>query len=129
LTTGGFTLIENLITLAIMSFVMLALVGLLGAVIAANATNKKHVVAVALAEGKIAEVRRKGYDSTLTVNPTVVSEPYNSAVNTPMNPYPNFRRDTSTQLDTPMAGMQTVTVTVYWDQDRHWVVKTTILGQ
>jgi type II secretory pathway pseudopilin PulG len=126
--SAGFTLIENLITLAIMLFTMLALVGLLGTVISANATNKKHAVAVALVESKIAEVRRKGYDTTIAGD-TIVTEPYNSGSGTALELYPIFKRVTFTKVNSPASGMQTVTVTVYWDQDRRSVSKNTLVAQ
>jgi type II secretory pathway pseudopilin PulG len=125
---GGFTLIENLLTLSMMMFTMLALVGLLGAVINANATNKKHTIAMALVESKIAEVRRLGYNSAITAD-TTVTEPYNSGSGTALELYPIFKRVTFTKVETPASGMQTVTVTVYWDQDRRSVSKNTLVAQ
>ncbi|HEV8539721.1 MAG TPA: hypothetical protein VGQ60_01035 [Nitrospiraceae bacterium] len=118
---GGFTLIDNLVTMVIMMFTMLALVSLLGAVINANATNKKRTTAITLAENKIAEVRRKGYDST---TPASVTEAYNTITG-----YPAFKRVTATQTGVPAAGMQTVTVTVYWDSDRKQTSKSTQVAQ
>jgi type II secretory pathway pseudopilin PulG len=128
LGTGGFTLIDNLLTLGLMMVTMLALVGLLGAVISANATNKKHAVAMGLAELKIADTRRLGYNNSLGANQTV-TEGYNAAGGTPMAPYPNFKRETVTQVNTPSSGMQTVTVTVYWDQDKRFVRKSIQVAQ
>jgi crotonobetainyl-CoA:carnitine CoA-transferase CaiB-like acyl-CoA transferase len=107
---------------------MLALIGLLGAVIRANTTNKKHTVDLALLEAKIAEIRRQGYNNALTAN-ALNTEGYNAAATTPMELYPNFKRVTMVNINTPTTGMQTVTVTVYWDQDRRSVSKSTQLAQ
>ena len=128
MTEDGFTLLENLLTLSILLFTMLALVGLLGAVISANATNKKHTVALALVEAKIAEIRRLGYNNNLLADTTNV-EGYNSAINTPLELYPNFKRVTFIKVNSPVNGMQTITATVYWDQDRRSVSKSTLLAQ
>jgi type II secretory pathway pseudopilin PulG len=125
---NGFTLIENLLTLSLMMFTMLALVGLLGAVINANATNKKHSVAMALVESKIAEVRRLGYNGALAAD-TTVTEPYHSPLGSPLELYPNFKRVTFTKVNSPAGGMQTVSVTVYWDQDRRSVSRSTLVAQ
>jgi type II secretory pathway pseudopilin PulG len=118
---GGFTLLDNLITLSIMMFTMMALIGLLGAVINANATNKKRTTAITLAENKIAEVRRKGYDSTV---PATVTEAYNTITG-----YPAYKRVTVTQTGVPATGMQTITVTVYWHADTKQARKSTQVAQ
>ena len=121
----GFTLIDNILTLGIMMFTMMALVGLLGTVISANNGNKKRTTGITLAENKIAEVRRNGYDSTVPLNTTVtVTEDYNT-----MTGYPNFKRVTATQDGVPSAGMQTITVTVSWDNDKKSFVKSTQVAQ
>ena len=121
LETDGFTLLDNLITLCIMMFTMLALVGLLGAVISANATSKKHTVAMGLVELKLAETRRLGYNGFLSSD-LEVTENYFPGANS-IAAYPTYKRVTRTKVNTPTAGMQTVTVTVYWDQDKRLVSK------
>jgi Tfp pilus assembly protein PilV len=121
--TGGFTMIDNLITLAIMMFTMMALIGLLGAVISANSSNKNRTTAITLAENKIAEVRRKGYDATIVVDGTVI-ENYNSIPG-----YPTFKRETFTDVAAPMAVMQTVRVTVRWNSDQKSISRSTQVAQ
>ena len=120
---GGFTLVDNLVTLGIMLFTMMALLGLLGSVISANATNKNRTTAITLAENKIAEVRRKGYDTAVVVD-TTVTENYNTIAG-----YPAFRRETFTDVAAPMAGMQTVRVTVRWNSNKKSVVRSTQVAQ
>jgi type II secretory pathway pseudopilin PulG len=126
----GFTLLDNLITLGIMLFTMMALIGLLGTVITANNTNKKRTIGITLAENKIAEVRRKGYDASLGADTTVANCPactegYNGGIPN----YPNFKRVTLTKVNNPAAGMQSITVTVYWDLDKKQISKSTQLAQ
>ncbi len=120
---NGFTLLDNLISLSILSFVLLGLVGLATIVITGNATSKSRTVALTLAQDKIEDTRRSGYNYTLTAN-TTVTEPYNSIIG-----YPLFQRVTVTQVNTPGIGMQTVTVTVYWDSDAHSVALSMLLAQ
>lgn len=120
---NGFTLLDNLISLSILSVVMLGLVGLATIVITGNATSKSRTVALTLAQDKIEDTRRSGYNYTLTAN-TTVTEPYNS-----ISGYPLFKRVTVTQVNTPGVGMQTVTVTVYSDSDAHSVALSMLLAQ
>lgn len=120
---NGFTLLDNLISLSILSVVMLGLVGLATIVITGNATSKSRTVALTLAQDKIEDTRRSGYNYTLTAN-TTVTEPYNSIIG-----YPLFQRVTVTQVNTPGIGMQTMTVTVYWDSDAHSVTLSMLLAQ
>ena len=120
---NGFTLLDNLISLSILSVVMLGLVGLATIVITGNATSKSRTVALTLTQDKIEDTRRSGYNYTLTAN-TTVTEPYNSIIG-----YPFFKRVTVTQVNTPGIGMQTMTVTVYWDSDAHSVTLSMLLAQ
>ena len=120
---NGFTLLDNLISLSILSVVMLGLVGLATIVITGNATSKSRTVALTLAQDKIEDTRRSGYNYTLTAN-TTVTEPYNSIIG-----YPLFQRVTVTQVNTPGIGMQTMTVTVYWDSDAHSVTLSMLLAR
>ncbi len=120
---NGFTLLDNLISLSILSVVMLGLVGLATIVITGNATSKSRTVALTLAQDKIEDTRRSGYNYLLTAN-TTVTEPYNSIIG-----YPLFKRVTVTQVNTPGIGMQTMTVTVYWDSDAHSVTLSMLLAQ
>ncbi len=120
---NGFTLLDNLISLSILSVVLLGLVGLATIVITGNTTSKSRTVALTLAQDKIEDTRRSGYNYTLTAN-TTVTEPYNSIIG-----YPLFQRVTVTQVNTPGIGMQTVTVTVYWDSDAHSITLSMLLAQ
>ena len=119
----GFTLLDNLIALVILSVVLMGLVGLATTVITGNAISKSRTVGLTLVQDKIEDARRAGYDYTLTATQTV-TEPYG------FNPeYPQFRRDTVTRVNAPGLGMQTVTVTVYWGGDAHSVTQSTLLAR
>ena len=119
----GFTLLDNLLALVILSVVLLGLVGLATTVINGNAISKSRTVGLTLAQDKIEDARRAGYNYTLTENQTV-PEAYGS-----MNEYPLFRRVTVTQVHKPGIGMQTVTVTVYWGNDAHSATLSTLLAR
>ena len=122
-TELGFTLLDNLLALVILSVVLLGLVGLATTVITGNAISKSRTVGLTLVQDKIEDTRRSGYDYLLTSNKTE-AEPY--GFNT-KNPF--FRRVTVTAVNTPGLGMQTVTVTVYWGQDAHSVTLSTLLAR
>ena len=119
----GFTLLDNLLALVILSVVLLGLVGLATTVITGNAISKSRTVGLTLVQEKIEDTRRSGYNYALPGNQTV-AEPYGS-----INVYPLFRRVTVTQVNTPGLGMQTVTVTVYWSEDAHSATLSTLLAR
>ena len=119
----GFTLLDNLLALVILSVVLLGLVGLATTVITGNAISKSRTVGLTLVQDKIEDTRRSGYNYALTANQTV-AEPYGSMIG-----YPFFRRVAVTEVNTPGLGMQTVTVTVYWGQDAHSVTLSTLLAR
>lgn len=118
----GFSLLENLLALAILTFVLLALVALASTIITSKAITKKRVTALTLAQDKIEDVRRSGYDATLLTNKTTTETITLSGL-------PPFKRVTVTQVNTPALGMQTVTVTVFWDSDARQVELSTLLAQ
>lgn len=118
----GFTLLDNLLALVILSVVLMGLVGLATTVITGNAISKSRTVALTLAQDKIEDTRRAGYNNAGAI-PTV-EESYGS-----MSGYLLFRRVTVTQVNTPGLGMQTVTVTVYWGADAHSVTLSMLLAR
>jgi prepilin-type N-terminal cleavage/methylation domain-containing protein len=117
----GFSLVENLLAIAILSFVLLALVVLASTIITSKATTKKRVTAITLAQDQIEDVRRSGYRTTLFINETKTETITFTGL-------PPFKRVTFTQVNTPAMGMQTVTVTVYWDADARLFTLSTILA-
>ncbi len=119
----GFTLLDNLLALVILSVVLLGLVGLATTVINGNAISKSRTVGLTLAQDKIEDTRRAGYNYALAADQTV-ADAYGSMIE-----YPLFRRVTVTQVHKPVLGMQTVTVTVYWGDDAHSVTLSTLLAR
>lgn len=120
---GGFTLLEIMLALSILSIVLLALAGLAATAIRGNAFSDRLTTATTLAKDKLETLRLSGYNED-AAGTTTETESYNTIAT-----FPLFKRETVTQANSPAAGMQTVTVRVFWEGDEHSVSVTTILAQ
>lgn len=118
----GFTIIEVLIAIVILSIALLGMAGLTVGIMTGNDHSKLLTTATTLAQDKMEEVRRSGYSGTPSVD-TTTTENYNT-----MSSYPLFKRITVTAVDSPSAGMKTITVTVYWNSDARSTELKTILA-
>lgn len=111
----GFTLMEILMAITILSFGMLATAALLVGIINGNKTSKDLTTATILAQDKIEDLREMGF-ARLPSSNSSVTEDYGSITYSndgeTIN-YPAFKRVTSTTVESPAAGMKTVTVQVY----------------
>ena len=67
--------------------------------------------------------RRLGYSGTPSTD-TTTEENYNSIPD-----YPFYKRVSFIDVNSPSAGMKTITVTVYWNSDAGSVALQTILAQ
>jgi len=124
---NGFTLIEVLIAIVILSVGLLGMASLTVGIIKGNKVSNGLTMATTCAQDKLEVFQRLGYTGIPTTN-TTETEPYNST-STDMSGYENYKRVTVTTIDSPAANMKTVTVTVYWDSDAHSVELKTILSQ
>lgn len=113
----GFTLIEILIAVTLLSIGLLGMAGLTVGIIRGNALSSEVTAATALTQDRMEDIKRLGYS-----NAAGSSEAYNS-----ISGYAAYRRVTMVDIDTPGVGMKTVTVTVYWDSDASSVAVETIL--
>ena len=120
---SGFTLMEVLAAMLILSIGLLGMAALITGIINSNKLSNRISTATTCAQDKMEDIRRLGYSGTPTSD-TTTTEAYNSITN-----YSLFKRITFTDVANPDAGMKTVTVTAYWDSDAHSVELKTILAQ
>jgi type IV pilus assembly protein PilV len=119
----GFTLIEVLVAMVILTVGLLGTAALIIGIINSNKLSNRISTATVLAQDKMEDIKRLGY-SGMPTSDTTTTEPYNSITN-----YSLYKRVTSTEVANPAAGMKTITVTVFWDSDSHSVVLKTILAK
>lgn len=120
---SGFTLMEVLVAMVILTIGLLGIAALIAGIINSNKLSNRMSVATVLAQDKMEDIKRIGY-SGMPESDTTTTEDYNSIAN-----YLLYKRDTFTEVANPAAGMKKITVTVYWDSDNHLVVLNTILAE
>ena len=118
---GGFTLIEVLVAMVILSVGLLGTAALIIGIINSNKLSNRISTATVLAQDKMEKIRGVGYDDAEDEDGT---EDYNIIPN-----YPLYKRITGVVADDPAAGMKKITVTVYWESDDHSVVLNTIIAK
>jgi type IV pilus assembly protein PilV len=117
----GFSLLEVLVAMLILSIGLLTTAALTVGIIQGNGLSKKHTTATTLAREQMEDIRRRGYSGMPAITST---EDYNTIIN-----YPSHKRVTETSAGEPGPNMNTVTVTVFWNYDNHSVALQTILGR
>lgn len=132
---GGFTLIEILVAIIVLSIGLLGMATLTGTIIHGNKLSNDLTTATTLAQDKIEELRSGGYDG-LPSSDNTDPEDYGDITG-----YPEYKRKTKTEVDEPATNMKTVTVTVFWykhedvdeqqdeEHPEHEVVLKTIVSQ
>jgi type IV pilus modification protein PilV len=105
---NGFTLIEVLIAVFILSVGLLGMASLTVGIINGNKFSNDLTTATILAQDKMEDIRRLGYSGT-SATTTTITENYNSITN-----YTAFKRVTVTTVGSPAPGMKTITVTAFW---------------
>lgn len=123
---NGFTLLEILIAIVILSIGLLGMASLTVGIIKGNKFSNEVTTATTLAQEKMEDVRRLKYSGMPSTN-TTTPEDYNTITD-----YPEYKRETKTDVGAPAAGMKTITVTTYWkdaNQVEHSVALKTILAQ
>ena len=119
----GFTLLEILVAMTLLTTALLGMAGLTAALTQGNTFSNRLTVASTLAQDKLEDLTNLGYGNTAVAD-TTVTEDYNTIPN-----FPFFKRVTTTDVDNPAAGMKTVTVAVLWAADAYSVAPQTILTQ
>ena len=118
---NGFTLIEVLVAMVILSVGLLGTAALITGIINSNKVSNRISTAITSAQDKMEEIRGVGYDDAENESGT---ENYGNISN-----YLLYKRITGVVAGNPAVGMKTVTVTVFWDSDAHWVELKTILAK
>jgi type II secretion system protein I len=120
-TAEGFTLIEIMIAVAIISIGLLALGGLQVSLIRGNALSQRMTAAISLAEQKIEQVKNTPYANIQSESATQIQD----------SNLINFTRQVTVTNNSPLANTTTVNVTVTWSDglQTHTVPFTTIVAQ
>ena len=119
----GFTLLEILVAMTLLTTALLGMAGLTAALTQGNTFSNRLTVASTLAQDRLENLTNLGYGNTAVAD-TTVTEDYNTIPN-----FPWYKRVTTTDVDNPAAGMKTVTVAVFWAADAHSIAPQTILTQ
>lgn len=114
---GGFTVLETLIAVSILTVGLLAIAKMQVSAIWGNAMSGNTTAALTLAEEKMENLLEKAYVHADLSSGTHEQVDINEA-GQPGGPY---HRIWAVQDDTPIPDTKTITVTVRWAQDRHHV--------
>lgn len=117
---NGFTLIEVMIALVVMSIGLTVLASVQISAIRGNAFSKRMTTAVSIADGKMEQIKNGSYAS-------ITSESATQATQSNMN----FTRQVTVTNNSPLTNTKTVNVTVSWSvgSKSHSVPITTIVSQ
>ena len=119
--SSGFTLLEVLVAMVILTVGLLGMASLCVGIIKGNEFSKEISSATTCAREKVEDIERMGFANTTA---GTVTEGYGSISN-----YTEYKRETIITSNTPVTGMQSVQVTVYWDSDNHQVQIRTFLAR
>ena len=111
----GFTLIELMIAIVILSVGLLGMATLTGSIVRNNKFSNDLSTATTLAQDKMEDIRANGYASAVSETKTACAGDFSA-----------YQREVT--VSTPSTGMKQVTVKVYWGpSDAHDAELKTIL--
>ena len=117
----GFTLIEVMIAIVILSVGLLGMASLTVGIIKGNKFSNEVTTATTLGQDKMEDIRRTGYSSVAAETKAVLPSPDDQ-----------YKREVTVTNNSPATDMKTVTVKVYWggaSKEDHNVEMKTILAQ
>jgi prepilin-type N-terminal cleavage/methylation domain-containing protein len=103
----GFTLIEIMIALVVLSIGLVSLAGLQINIIKGNSISKRITTAVSIAEEIIEQLKSTPYDNIQAQLPSQINRPSGSS-------NLRFTRQVTVDNNSPVNNTKTVTVTVSW---------------
>lgn len=116
----GFSLIELMVSLVILSIGLLSLASLQGTSVKGNRHGNLVSQATVLAEDRIEEIRNDDYDDVI---------PANYPLEENFGPNAKFDRDVLIERDVPLPELKRVTVSVTWEDGRnHEIILRTIIS-
>jgi type IV pilus assembly protein PilV len=130
-TQHGFTLLETLVALVVLSIGMLGMSRLTVSTVSVHTANARLAQASALLQDSMERIKQAGYASA---NPGTVTNNYGAMASystydgTTFN-YSIYKRVTSVTAPSPATNMKTVTVTVFWQHDQQALMASTILAE
>ena len=104
---NGFTLIEVLVAMVILSVGLLGTAALITGIIRSNKVSNRITTATVLAQDKMEEIKNAGYTNAGNETRAFLSSPFD-----------NYEREVTVASDSPSSGMKTVNVTVYWESSK-----------
>ncbi len=113
----GFSLIEILVAMVILSIGLLGTAALTTSIIRGNQVSNRISTATTCAQDKMEEIRRLGYSNAVSETRAFLSSPYDQ-----------YEREVTVVGGSPATGMKTVTVEVYWESSNSVTLKTILSG-
>ena len=113
---AGFTLVEVLVAMVILSVGLLGLGALTVGIAESNRSSRDLTVSTTLAQDKLEDIKKASYVSVVSEAKTACPSPYS-----------DFQREVVVATDSPASGMKSVTVTVSWNSDEDDITLQTIL--
>ena len=114
---SGFTLIEVLVAMLILTVGLLGMAALITGIINSNKLSNRISTATVLAQDKMEDIKSVVYSNAVSETRAFLPSPYDK-----------YERKVTVLDDSPDTNMKTVTVTVYWESSKS-VILQTILAQ